>query len=67
MDLGALFLIIAVALLAAANVARPFLRFHGADEAQAAKPADHLHSELLAERDRLLSAIREDLPCLMLP
>ena len=60
MDLGAFFLILALALLVVVFIARPFLhRGRGADESQTRLPADHQRSELLAERDRLLSAIQE--------
>ncbi len=61
MDLGAFFLILALVLLVAAILARPFIQHaHPALEApQAGENLDHQRSELLAERDRLLVALQE--------
>lgn len=63
MDLGAIFLILALVLLVVLYVARPFLvRGKPAqlvEEVRAEQAADHLHSALLAERDRLLTALHE--------
>lgn len=63
MDLGAIFLLLALALLVGLFVARPFFE-RGApaqlvEDARAEQAADHLHSSLLAERDRLLNALQE--------
>jgi len=63
-DLGSLFLIIALALLVSIFISRPF--FSRAATArlvehkpQATSQADHVRSTLLAERDRLLTALQE--------
>ncbi|NLG96154.1 MAG: zinc ribbon domain-containing protein [Chloroflexi bacterium] len=60
--IGSLFLILALALLVALFVARPFL-FRGAqtgkEDVQHAREQDHLRSSLLAERDRVLTALQE--------
>lgn len=63
MDLGAILLIVALALLVGWFVARPFLE-RGApaqlvEEARAEQADDHTRSALLAERDRLLNALQE--------
>lgn len=63
MDLGAILLILALALLVGWFVARPLLE-RGApvrlvEEARAEQADDHWHSTLLAERDRLLNALQE--------
>ena len=63
MELGAFFLILALALLVGMYISRPF--FSGESEQDALKgeqkeqQEDHLRSLLLAESDRLLSALQE--------
>ncbi len=61
MDLGSLFLILALLLLVAAFIGRPlFEKTRLAPEtATPAQQADHERSALLAERDRLLNALQE--------
>ena len=64
MELGALFLILALALLVGMYISRPFFGVEGdADAPEGEQPEqvqeDHLRSALLAERDRLLSALQE--------
>jgi zinc-ribbon domain len=60
MDLGALFLLLALALLVGVIISRP-LFFKGTEEpaVSASLPAEHQRSTLLAERDRLLTALQE--------
>jgi len=60
MDLGALFLLLALALLVGAIISRP-LFFKGTEEpaVSASLPAEHQRSTRLAERDRLLTALQE--------
>jgi hypothetical protein len=61
--IGSLFLILALALLVAIFVARPFLRpeFHPdtAEKMAVEQEDDHRRSSLLAERDRVLTALQE--------
>ncbi len=62
MDFGSLFLILALALVAAVFISRPF--FEPAQTGrrasqQAVRPEDQRRSALLAERDRLVNAVRE--------
>ncbi len=66
MDLGALFLILALAMLVGMFISRPFFAVEDeralAEGEQAPsndRSRDHTHSTLLAERDRLLSALQE--------
>jgi NADH pyrophosphatase NudC (nudix superfamily) len=62
MDIGSVFLILAVALLAAIFVSRPFLQGrseHNDREARAVAEKEHLRSSLLAEQDRVLNTIQE--------
>ncbi|MGD0006077.1 MAG: zinc ribbon domain-containing protein [Anaerolineaceae bacterium] len=63
MELGALFLILALALLVGMYLSRPFLSLESEHDAPEGEPAeqqeDQLRSTLLAERDRLLSALQE--------
>ena len=69
MDLGALFLILALALLVGVFISRPFFAVEseqdlaeGEKNLRHATPGGergHLRSTLLAERDRLLSALQE--------
>ena len=56
MELGAFFLILALAVLVGMFISRPFF---GVVSARAEKVEDHQHSALLAERDRLLTALQE--------
>lgn len=60
MDLGALFLLLALVLLVGVIISRPLL-FKGTEEPaiSANLPEEHQHSTLLAERDRLLTALQE--------
>jgi hypothetical protein len=60
MDLGALFLLLTLVLLVGAIISRPFF-FREAEETEvsASLPEEHQRSTLLAERDRLLNALRE--------
>lgn len=55
MDLGSIFLILAVFLGVALFVSRPFFEKHG----KSIGKADHDLSHLLAERDRVLTALQE--------
>ena len=61
--MGALFLILALALLVGMYISRPFFTVESEQEAPEGKPEqqqeDHQRSTLLAERDRLLSALQE--------
>ncbi len=63
MDLGSIFLVIALALLVGIFISQPFVQFSKKDRlVLAAEPvtgADHERSVLLAERDRLLTALQE--------
>lgn len=62
MDLGAIFLILAVALLVAIFVSRPFLSRRAASEMlirPGVEEAEIRHSTLLAERDRILTALQD--------
>lgn len=62
MDLGSILLILALLLLVALFVARPFMEKGSAAEESLIKPeasADHERSALLAERERLVNAIQE--------
>lgn len=63
MDLGAFFLILALALLVGMFISRPFLNVESEQDTleggQAKQQEDHQRSSLLADRDRLLSALQE--------
>ena len=64
MELGALFLILALALLVGMFISRPFFMVESEPEAEESEPktdqtAEHLRSTLLADRDRLLAALQE--------
>ena len=63
MELGAFFLILALALLVGMFISKPFFGVESAQgarqEQQLEQKEDHLQSTLLAERDRLLSALQE--------
>jgi len=55
MDIGALFLLLALLILVALFVSRPFLERQPAASLQ----EEHVTSSLLAERDRILTALQE--------
>jgi len=55
MDIGALFLLLALLILVALFVSRPFLE----QQPAAALQEEHAASSLLAERDRILTALQE--------
>lgn len=64
MDLGSILLIIALALLVSLFVSRPFVTRSARDPLLSqdqghSGPSDHLRSRLLAERDRVLTALQE--------
>lgn len=59
MDIASILLILAVAVLVALFIARPFLEAKPAIRELAADPLEKQHSSLLAERDRLLTALQE--------
>lgn len=62
MDIGSVFLILAVAVLVAIFVSRPFLlarSAHNDRDARTAAEKEHLRSALLAEQDRVLNTIQE--------
>lgn len=62
MDIGSVLLILAVALLVAMFVSRPFLQgrpHRSAQDAQVVEEKEHLRSALLAEQDRVLNTIQE--------
>jgi hypothetical protein len=63
MDLGSIFVIAAIAFLAAIFIGQPFLNGKEKDELVPASKTvadqDHERSALLAERDRLLTALQE--------
>jgi len=62
MDLGSVFLILAVIILVGVFISRPFFEKENApttEAVQAALDREHLHSSLLAEQDRLLNALQE--------
>jgi hypothetical protein len=62
MEIGAIFLILALALLVGLFISRPFFRslIAAAGSAQpASDPLEHRRSALMAERDRLLTALQE--------
>lgn len=62
MDIGSIFLIIALAIVASIFVSRPFLE-HRKDEVlsspQETKQKEYQRSSLLAERDRILNSLQE--------
>ncbi len=60
MDLGSIFLMIALTLLVAVYISQPFVKYSKKDRlvyAEEPAGADHERSHLLAERDRLLTAL----------
>lgn len=63
MDLGSIFLILALAVLVSFYISRPFFNRSSEDEPLidrlSAREQDHVYSFLLAERDRLLTALQE--------
>ncbi len=63
MELGALFLILALALLVGMYLSRPFFSLENEQPAAEAQPAEQqeeqLRSALLGERERLLTALQE--------
>jgi NADH pyrophosphatase NudC (nudix superfamily) len=59
MELGALFLILALALLVGMYLSRPFFSLESEHNAPEGEPAEQHEGQLLAERDRLLSALQE--------
>jgi hypothetical protein len=60
MDFGSIFLILALLLLVVLFISRPFLnRRTAASVVKAERAEDHRRSALLAERDRLLTAVKE--------
>jgi hypothetical protein len=63
MDLGSIFLIIGIALLVGIFVSQPFLKIKDSqkliDERKTAQHAEHVRSGLMAERDRILTALQE--------
>lgn len=63
MDLGSIFLMVALALLVGIFISQPFVKYSRKDrlvyESETAAGVDHERSHLLAERDRLLTALHE--------
>lgn len=59
MNLGAILLLIAVAVIVCLILIRPFLESQARSTAQAGLVDDHRQSSLLAEKERLLAAIQE--------
>ena len=60
MDVGSIFLILALVLVVALFVGRPFLQSRSVpQQSEATDLAEHRRSSLLAERDRLLTALQE--------
>lgn len=59
MDIGSIFLILALLLMVALYVSRPLLEGTSKGERLAASPEEHTRSALLAERDRILTALQE--------
>lgn len=60
MNLGAIFLLIAMLIVIGVIISRPFLNSTGIGQPKPSfKPIDPIHSSLLAEKERLLSSIQE--------
>ena len=59
MDIGSIFLILALLILVALFVGRPLIEKERPEEAPQIKTVDHERSALLAERDRILNALQE--------
>jgi hypothetical protein len=59
MDIGSLFLVLALLVLVGLFVSRPFFEKETVSTPRAASQKDHERSALLAERDRVLNALQE--------
>lgn len=59
MDIGSIFLILALLMLAAMFISRPLIERERPQEMLQIKTIDHERSALLAERDRILNALQE--------
>jgi rubrerythrin len=60
MDIGSLFLILALLILVGWFISRPFFEFKNAKQIlSSANPQEHERSALLAERDRVVNALHE--------
>jgi NADH pyrophosphatase NudC (nudix superfamily) len=59
MDLGSLFLILALLVLVGLFISRPLFDYQEAAPELSAKSYDHERSALLAEKDRILNALQE--------
>jgi len=59
MELGSIFLILALLILVSLFVTRPFVEANGQHRVSSPSRADHDRSTLLAERDRLLNTLQE--------
>jgi hypothetical protein len=59
MDLGSLFIILAILIGVGLFVSRPFLEKKSSPSVSYSDPKEHRLSELMAERDRILNAIQE--------
>lgn len=63
MDLGSIFLMVALAILVGIFISQPLIKYSKKDrlvyESESAVGSDHERSHLLAERDRLLTALYE--------
>jgi rubrerythrin len=59
MDIGSLFLVLALLVLVGMFVSRPFFEKETVSAPKAASQEDHERSALLAERDRVLNALQE--------
>ena len=59
MDIGSLFLVLALLVLVGLFISRPFFEKETVPTLQAERQEDHERSTLLAERDRVLNALQE--------
>jgi rubrerythrin len=59
MDIGSIFLILALLVLVILYISRPFFEREAQPVAEEVNQAEHERSSLLAERDRLLNALQE--------
>jgi hypothetical protein len=59
MDIGSIFLILALLVLVGLFVARPLFERKPAVTSEESEEEEHTHSSLLAERDRILNALQE--------
>jgi rubrerythrin len=59
MDIGSIFLVLALLVLVGLFISRPFFEKENSAHDQASSQEDHERSFLLAERDRLLNALQE--------